>query len=110
MSIPQRSKLLYSLRQWKTKAIARREYIEALKKRMGELTQSRDAWKGQAQAHHGRVVDLQTEVAGLRADVVEFQTEVANLRAQVVALQTKNRQLAHPVDAGEKKHARPLSS
>ncbi len=48
MSIPQRSKLLLSLRQWKTKAIARRKQLNALQKRQGELILSRDTWKGTA--------------------------------------------------------------
>ena len=59
MSIPQRSKLLHSLRIWKEKAIARREQVEALKKRVVELTQSRDAWKMKAQARQAMIADLQ---------------------------------------------------
>ncbi len=116
MSIPQRSKLLHSLRQWKTKAIARREQIEALKKRVGELTDSRDVWKGKAQACHGRVADVQTEVSGLRTeiatlqgDVVEFQATLAALQTQVADLQAENQRLRPPDDGGKKKHARRLS-
>ncbi len=116
MSIPQRSKLLHSLRQWKTKAIARREHIEAFKKRVEELTHNRDAWKGKAQANHAMVADLQAEVGGLhaevadlRAEVGEFQSEIADLRATVATLQAENRHVAPPVDGGEKKRSRPLS-
>jgi hypothetical protein len=61
MSTPQRSKLLHSLRHWKAKAIARRQENEALKKRIVELTQSRDAWKLKAQQHLTEVVELQAE-------------------------------------------------
>ena len=63
MSTPQRSKLLHSLRKWKTKAIARRQENEALKKRIVELTQSRDAWKLNAQRHLAEVGELQAERA-----------------------------------------------
>ena len=61
MSTPQRSKLLHSLRCWKEKAIARRQENEALKKRIIELTQSRDAWRLKAQIHHAQVAELQAE-------------------------------------------------
>ncbi len=57
----QRSKLLHSLRQWKEKAIARRGQVEALKKRVTELTQSRDAWRVNAQASQVLIAELQTE-------------------------------------------------
>ena len=49
MSTPQRSKLFHSVRGWKDKAIARRRENDALKKRIIELTQSRDAWRLKAQ-------------------------------------------------------------
>ena len=117
MSMPQRSKLLHSLRQWKTKAISRCEQIEALKKRVEELTLSRDTWKGKAQASHGRVADLPakvnrllTEVATLQTDVAEFHAELSDLRVQVADLQEKNRRLLPPVGAREKKRARSLSA
>lgn len=61
MSIPQRSKLLHSLRCWKDKAIARRQENEALKKRIIELTQSRDAWRLNAQIQQTTVAELQAE-------------------------------------------------
>ena len=60
MSRPQRSKLLHSLRTWKAKAIARRQEVEALKKRIVELTHSRDAWKATAQASQARLAECQT--------------------------------------------------
>ncbi len=62
----QRSKLVTSLHQWKAKAIARRQENVALKKRMTELGQSRDAWKAQAQAHHALIAELQAENRRLR--------------------------------------------
>ncbi len=67
MSIPQRSKLLRSLRQWKTKAIHRCQQLEALQKRLGELIQSRDAWKGKAQENHKNMTELQATARGFRA-------------------------------------------
>jgi len=57
----QRSKLLYSLHNWKAKAIARRQENVALKKRMTELRQSRDAWKENAQARQTLIAELQME-------------------------------------------------
>lgn len=57
----QRSKLLHSLRQWKEKAITRRGQVEALKKRVVELTQSRDAWRVKAQASQALIAELQAE-------------------------------------------------
>jgi hypothetical protein len=61
MSTPQRSKLLHSLRAWKAKAMARRQEVEALKKRILELTQSRDAWKAKAQTNQAQLADYQAE-------------------------------------------------
>ena len=61
MSNPQRSKLLYSLRTWKAKAMARRQEVEALKKRIIELTQSRDAWKAKAQVSQAKLAECQAE-------------------------------------------------
>lgn len=61
MSTPQRSKLLHSLRCWKANAIARRQENEALKKRIIELTQSRDAWRLKAQIQQTKVAELQAE-------------------------------------------------
>jgi chromosome segregation ATPase len=117
MSIPQRSKLLHSLRQWKTKAIARREQIEALKKRLGELTDSRDTWKRKAHACHGRETSLQIEMKGLRAevatlrgDVGAFQAKLSDLQQQVAHLQAENQRLRPPSDASEKKLSRPVSA
>lgn len=117
MSIPQRSKLFHSLRQWKTKAISRREQIEALKKRIGELILSRDTWRGKAQVHHDKVAALQAKVNGLRAevatlqaDITEFQAELSTLRAQVADLQEQNRRSESPVNGSEKKRARSLSA
>ena len=59
MATPQRSKLLHSLRGWKAKAITRRQENEALKKRIIELTQSRDAWRLKAQISQAKVAELQ---------------------------------------------------
>lgn len=61
MPYVQRSKLLKSLHQWKAKALARRHESVALKKRMGELTQSRDAWKARAQRSEKAMAVLQAE-------------------------------------------------
>ena len=61
MSTPQRSKLLHSLRAWKAKAMARRQEVEALKKRILELTQSREAWKATAQTSQAKLADSQAE-------------------------------------------------
>ncbi len=57
----QRSKRLRSLQQWKAKAIARRQENVALKKRLAELMQSRDAWKERAQTSQAVIVELQAE-------------------------------------------------
>ena len=110
MSIPQRSKLLQSLRQWKTKAIARREQIEALKKRVGKLSDSRDSRKKKAGAWHERVTSLQatlrelrTETATLHDDVAEFQAQCTALHEDVVRLHTENQQLRPPNAVSEKK-------
>ena len=59
MSTPQRSKLLHSLRRWKAKAIARRHENKALKKRIRELTRTRDAWKAKALSKPSQVTELQ---------------------------------------------------
>ncbi len=61
MSTPQRSKLLHSLQDWKTKAIARRQEIKALKKRIAELTDSRDTWRVKAQAFQMALTELQAQ-------------------------------------------------
>ena len=61
MPYPQRSKLLKSIRQWKTKAMTRRQENVALKKRVMKLMQSRDAWKEKAHANQQRVAELQAE-------------------------------------------------
>ena len=59
MAYSQRSKLVYAVSQWKTKAIARRKQVDALTKRLLELTRSRDAWKAKAQARQTRIDELQ---------------------------------------------------
>ena len=114
MAIPQRSKLLRSLRQWKTKAITRREQREALKKRQGELTLSRDTWKARAQAHRTTMTELQASVTKLQAEVTSLHATVTNchaecrhLRTQVAGLQEENRRLAPPPEDA-KKNARLL--
>ena len=61
MSIPQRSKLMHSLRNWKTKATARRQEIKALKKRIAELTHSRDTWRTKAQTFQASLTELQAQ-------------------------------------------------
>lgn len=61
MSTLQRSKLLHSLRAWKAKAMARRQEVEALKKRLLELRQSRDAWKAKAQTSQAKLAEYQAE-------------------------------------------------
>jgi len=117
MSIPQRSKLLQSLRQWKTKAIARREQIEVLKKRLGELTNSRDSWKKKAGAWHGRATgieaalrELRTETATLHDDVAEFQATCTALQGDVTRLHAENQQLRPPSAPVKKKRAGSLSA
>ena len=109
MSIPQRSKLLRSLRQWKTKAITRREQLEALKKRLGELTLSRDTWKARAQAHRttmtelqASVTTLQAEVRSLHATVTDCHAECHNLRTQVADLHEEHRRIAPPLEDAKK--------
>ncbi len=61
MVYPQRSKLFTSVRKWKARAIARRQENVALKKRVAELTQSRDTWKEKAQTRDLIIADLQAE-------------------------------------------------
>lgn len=61
MPYSQRSKLLTSLQQWKAKALERRHENVALKKRLAELTQSRDAWKARAQQSEKAMTALQAE-------------------------------------------------
>lgn len=41
--------------------MARRQEVEALKKRILELTQSRDAWKAKAQTSQAKLADSQAE-------------------------------------------------
>lgn len=81
MSTPQRSKLLHSLRDWKAKAIARRQENEALKKRIVELTQSRDAWKLKAQTHLAEVGELQAK-RGSQKKPVPPATAIASKRSR----------------------------
>ena len=66
MPYRQRSKLVTSLHQWKAKALARRQETVALKKRMAELIQSRDAWKAHVQANQTLIAELQAENRRLR--------------------------------------------
>ena len=61
MSTPQRSKLMHSLRNWKAKATARRQEIKALKKRIAELTHSRDRWRTKAQTFQAALTELQVQ-------------------------------------------------
>ena len=117
MSNPQRSKLLRSLRQWKTKAITRREQLEALTKRLGELTLSRDTWKVRAQAHHttmtelqARVTTLQAEVTSLHATITDRHAECCHLRTQVAGLQAGNRRIAPPPEDAKKTHSCSVSA
>jgi len=114
---PQRSKLLRSLRQWKTKAITRREQLEALNKRLGELTLSRDTWKARAQAHRTTMTELQTsvtklqaEVTSLHATVTDRHAECCHLRAQVAGLQAENRRIAPPPEDGKKTRSCSVSA
>ncbi len=110
MSIPQRSKLLLSLRQWKAKAITRREQVEALKKRQGELILSRETWKRTAQAHHDTIAELQATVKHLQAEVTSHQTHVTDcqaeccdLRTQVAELHAENRRFTPSAEAEKKR-------
>ena len=82
MAYSQRSKLVKSLQEWKAKAIARRHENVALKKRMAELTDSRDAWKIRAQQYE----------------------------AENAALQAEHHRLSHPASLPPKKRARPVQS
>ena len=61
MSTPQRSKLIRSVRNWKAKATARRQEIKALKKRIAELTQSRDTWRTKAETFQVSLTELQAQ-------------------------------------------------
>ena len=81
MPYSQYSKLLKSLQQWKAKAIARRQENEALKKRIVELTQSRDAWKLKAQQHLADVVDSQAE-GGSQKNAVRHGIAIASRRSR----------------------------
>lgn len=81
MSTPQRSKLLLALAQWKAKAIARRQENEALKKRIVELTQSRDAWKLKAQQHLAEVVESQGE-GGSQKNAARHVIAIASRRSR----------------------------
>jgi len=62
MAYSQHSKLVHAVSQWKTKAIARRNQVDALTKRILELTRSRDAWKSKAQARQTRINELRAEL------------------------------------------------
>lgn len=117
MSNPQRSKLLRSLRQWKAKAITRRQQLEAFQKRLGELMLSRDGWKGKAQANRPKVTELQATVTRLQGEMVSLHTDVSAcrvecraLRTQVADLQEANRQLAFPAQERKKTNACSLSA
>ncbi len=81
MSTPQRSKLLHSLRSWKEKAIARRQENEALKKRIIELTQSRDAWRLKAQIQQATVATLRAE-DGTEKNAVRHVTAIVSKRSK----------------------------
>jgi hypothetical protein len=61
----QRSKLRQSIQTWKEKALARRARIKALKKRIVELIQSREAWKRKAQQYQHQNKALLAENARL---------------------------------------------
>jgi uncharacterized coiled-coil DUF342 family protein len=61
METPQHSKLLHSLQNWNAKALARRQENKALKKRIAELIQSRDAWKVKAHTYQQALSDLQAQ-------------------------------------------------
>lgn len=61
MPYSQRSKLFHAFQQWKAKAIARRQQIELLTKRVNDLVESRNAWKAEAQARQVRITELQEE-------------------------------------------------
>lgn len=117
MSIPQRSKLLLSLRQWKAKAMTRREQVAALKKRQAELILSRDTWKRKAQVHHDTITELQatvkqlqTEGASLQTRVTDCQAECSDLRTQVAELRTENQRFAPFAEAEKKTETCPLSA
>lgn len=81
MSTPQRSKLLHSLRRWKAKAIARRQENEALKKRIVELTQSRDAWRLKAQQHLAEGAELRAE-RGSQKNAARHAIAIASKRSR----------------------------
>jgi len=61
MPYVQRSKLLTSLQQWKAKALVRRHENVALKKRLAELTLSRETWKARAQRSEMAMATLEAE-------------------------------------------------
>ena len=73
MPYSQHSKLLKSLQQWKAKALARRHENVALKKRLEELTQSRDTWKARAQSGEIAMAALQAEKQHLSQPVAPTQ-------------------------------------
>lgn len=73
MPYSQHSKLLKSLQQWKAKALARRHENVALKKRLEELTQSRDTWKSRAQSGEIAMAALQAENQHLSQPVAPTQ-------------------------------------
>jgi hypothetical protein len=50
------------LRNWKAKALTRRQANKVLKKRIMELTRSRDAWKMKAQAYQRRLTEGQAHL------------------------------------------------
>jgi hypothetical protein len=73
MPYSQHSKLLKALQQWKAKALTRRHENVALKKRVAELTQSRDTWKARAQSSELAMVALQAENQRLSQPVTPIQ-------------------------------------
>ena len=66
MATTQRSKLQHAVQRWKTKAIQRGKLLKQIKKRLNELTSSRDQWKHKAQARQARIIALQRENRQLR--------------------------------------------
>ncbi len=66
MATMQRSKLQHAVQRWKTKAIQRGKSLKQIKKRLKELTSSRDQWKHKAQARQANVMALQHENRQLR--------------------------------------------
>ncbi len=66
MATMQRSKLRQAIHTWKQKAIRRGKQLKLANKRLRDLAQSRDRWKGKAQARLAQLAQFHAEIQRLK--------------------------------------------